>query len=287
MTGEFLLPLFVPGDRPERFDKALAAGAGAVILDLEDAVSAANKEKARQSVLDYLSTDKRHQNKAKIFIRVNAINTQWYKQDVEMLASLSDSSIAHSDSDSSTSTSSGIVLPKAEILDDIIGLKQQLGSAYPIWALIETAVGFANSRTLSTQVDRIVFGSIDFCADLGLAHEDTVLAPYRAELVLAARLAGKPAPIDGVTVNLDRSEVVQQDAMRACAEGFGGKLLIHPRQIAAARTGFQPSKVEVDNARQILNTGESRGAYVVDGKMIDKPVLDRARATLARWEATQ
>lgn len=272
MGAAFALPLFVPGDRPERFDKAVAAGSGTVILDLEDAVAPANKAQARQSVADYVLGKQGEAGASELFIRINALDTLWFEQDVAMLSQLPEA---------------GVVLPKSETLESMQALRRQLGPSRPIWALIETAQGLANARALAAVVDRLVFGSIDFCADLALAHTDEVLAPYRAELVLAARLAGKSAPIDGVTTAIDQPETVQRDAARACAAGFAGKLLIHPRQIDPARKGFQPSSAEIDKARSVLATGEGQGAQVLHGQMIDKPVLDRARLTIARWEAMQ
>jgi len=147
--------------------------------------------------------------------------------------------------------------------------------------LIESAKGLANARPLATLegVVRLAFGSIDYCADLGCAHKREVLLPVRSELVLASKLAGIAAPIDGVTANLTDPEVTFADAAHARDLGMTGKLCIHPKQVAEVRRAFAPSEAEQDWARRVLASGD--GAVTVDGAMIDEPVRIRARALLA------
>jgi len=265
MTDAICLPLFVPGNRPDRFAKAAAAGSGMIILDLEDAVAPDARAAARETVV----REAERIEGARIFIRINGAGTSWHDEDIRAVTALA---------------IDGIVLPKAEDPDSLRKIAEGLGSGRDLWALIESARGMARARDIAEAADRIVFGSVDFCADLGMAHEREILLPFRLELAMAARLAGKPAPVDGVTTAFDKPDLVTGDAVHARALGYGGKLLIHPKQIEPARAGFRPTEAEVETARRILDQAEGAGAVAVDGRMIDEPVLIRARGVLARWE---
>jgi citrate lyase subunit beta/citryl-CoA lyase len=152
--------------------------------------------------------------------------------------------------------------------------------------LVETARGLAACRDIACAagVTRLAFGSIDYAADLGMAHVRDALLIARAEIVLASRLAGLPAPIDGVTTAIDDDETIADDARYAAALGFGGKLCIHPRQIPPVRRGFAPSDAELAWARRIIVAPEG-GAVSVDGTMVDAPVRLRARQILVRAKA--
>ena len=132
-------------------------------------------------------------------------------------------------------------------------------------------------------VQRLAFGNLDFALDLGLrGHGEDDLMPYRAEVVLASRLAGLPAPIDGVTPALDDEARLRADVQRARRMGFGAKLCIHPRQLAPVHEGLAPSADELAWARRVVQAaGTAEGAAVaVDGTMVDTPVLLRARVIL-------
>lgn len=252
-------PLFVPANRPERFAKAASSGADAVILDLEDAVAVEAKEAAR-AALDSSFTN------LPVIVRVNAQDTPWHEGDVAAVASF---------------PVAGIILPKAEDTATVaLTVARMLGK--PVIALIESARGLANARSIAAVkgVARLAFGSVDFCADLGCAHLREVLLPARSEMVLASRLAGIAAPLDGVTVQLDDLEVSYGDAAHARALGMTGKLCIHPKQISEVKRAFLPSKAEIDWARRVLATGD--GAVSVDGAMVDEPIRMSARAVLAR-----
>ena len=266
MTDAICFPLFVPGNRPDRFAKAAAAGSGMIILDLEDAVTAGQKADAREAVVREAGV----LEGTRVFVRVNAAGTPWFEDDVRAVTALA---------------IDGIVVPKAEDPKILRDIAKSLGASRELWALIESAEGMAKVRDIADAADRIVFGSVDFCADLGMSHEREILLPFRLELAMAARLAGKPAPVDGVTTVFDKPDLVSDDAVHARALGYGGKLLIHPKQIEPARAGFRPTEAEVDSARRILQQAEGVGAVAVDGQMIDEPVLIRARDILARWEA--
>ncbi|MFP7571805.1 HpcH/HpaI aldolase/citrate lyase family protein [Marivita sp. S2033] len=258
MVIQYRSLLFVPATRPDRFAKAAASGADAVILDLEDAVADAEKDQARTAL-------RWSEAGVPCFVRVNALGTPWHDAD---LAAVRDLPIA------------GIMLPKSEEPDEVARIASGLGGRNLI-ALIETAKGLANARAIAALegVDRLAFGSVDFCSDMGCAHERDILLPARFELVLASRLAGIGAPIDGVTVRLDDEAEIASDARHARDLGFGGKLCIHPKQIACVKEAFAPSDAEIDWANRVLASGD--GAVSVDGAMVDAPVRARARSILA------
>jgi citrate lyase subunit beta/citryl-CoA lyase len=257
-----LTPLFVPADRPERFAKAASSGADAMIIDLEDAISPDVKDQARLPLIrqGILPGD------IDIFVRVNAQGSLWHKDDIDALTGL---------------RIAGIMLPKSENAGAIERLHRETG--WPLVALIETARGLAGCRDIACAagVMRLAFGSIDYAADLGMAHGRETLLAARAEIVLASRLAGLPPPIDGVTTSIDDEALVADDARYAVSLGLGGKLCIHPKQIAPTLRGFAPSEAEMAWARRVLAAPES-GAVSVDGMMVDAPVRIRAGNILTR-----
>ncbi|MFG1398047.1 HpcH/HpaI aldolase/citrate lyase family protein [Roseixanthobacter pseudopolyaromaticivorans] len=259
-----LVVLFVPGDRPERFGKALAAGADAIILDLEDAVAVAEKPRARDAIAAGFPS-----GGGPIFLRVNPVGTPWHAEDLALARRL---------------PLAGLVLPKAESVADI----PDLGDV-PVMALVESARGIANARAIAAapQVRRLAFGSIDFAADIGSSHTNDALLAARSELVLASRLAGLAGPLDGVTAGFDDAALCERDAAYAASLGCAGKLCIHPRQIAPVIKGFAPSEAELAWATRVLAASSAGGAAVkVDGAMVDTPVRLRAEGILARAQGT-
>jgi citrate lyase subunit beta/citryl-CoA lyase len=253
--------LFVPGDRPERYAKALAAGADAVIIDLEDAVAPPAKESARDSLRSWLTPEN------PVLVRINSADTAWFADDIA-LAGLP--GVA------------GIVLPKAERPDDIARLMQQ--GAQAVLPLIESALGFHHALDLARQpgVERLLFGSIDFSVDLGLTEGVEELQYFRSQLVLVSRLAGILPPVDGVTTTLDDIACITDDTRRARRNGYGGKLCIHPRQVAHVNAAFAPSADEAAWAARVLQAVENTdgAAVALDGKMVDRPVILQAQAII-------
>lgn len=254
--------LFVPGSRPDRFAKAIAAGADDVIIDLEDAVAPADKAQAREAVRAWLSAG----NTA--MVRVNSADTQWFSDDLSVCA---------------LAGVTAVVLPKAEHAADILRLSE--AGAKGVLPLVETAAGIdaLDELARAPNVLCLAFGSLDLQVDLGMrgASEDD-LGYFRSRVVLASRLAGLPPPVDGISPAIDDVETLRVDVARSRRMGFGGKLCIHPRQIAEVRSGFSPTVEEVAWARKIVHAVEVAGGAVVnvDGKMVDKPVLLRALAIL-------
>lgn len=258
--------LFVPGNRPERFDKALAAGADAVIFDLEDAVPVADKRMAREAVMCWLQA-REETTSPQILLRINACGTPQHEADIE--------ACLHG--------VHGVLLPKSERLAELTQLAQALPGV-ALLPLIETALGFAAVPELARapNVQRLVFGSIDFQHDLGIEGEGEELLYFRSQLVLHSRLAGLAAPVDGVSTALDDPPRVHAEALRARRLGLGAKLCIHPRQIAPVHEAFAPTPAQLDWAHRVLAAADAaRGAAVaLDGAMVDRPVILRAQALL-------
>lgn len=256
------LALFVPADRPERFAKAAGAGPDAVIVDLEDAVAADAKPAARDGLHEALAALGAAQP---LLLRVNARGTAWHAHDLAAAASL---------------PLAAVMLPKAESGNDVLRAAGETG--LPVVALVESARGIAALDEIAAASARIAFGSIDYAADLAIGHTRQALADARARITLACRLAGLPAPIDGVTASVRDLALLADDCAHAREMGFAGKLLIHPAQIAPARAAFRPSAAEADWARRVLAAAADSGAFMLDGAMVDAPVLARARQILAR-----
>jgi len=258
-----LAPLFVPGDRPERFAKAAASGADAVILDLEDAVGTSKRGAARQAVANHGIEG------VTVIVRMNAAGTPDFQADV---AALRDARF------------DAVMLAKAESTADIRLVHYLLGRQVPVIALVETAGAFADLGALLREpgVVQAAFGSLDLALDLGCQPNWEALAYFRSALVLQSRLAGLPAPLDGVTPGFDEPERVKKDALTAANLGFGGKLAIHPRQIAPIIEAFLPDAQTLNWACRVLEAVRDGGAVQVDGAMVDRPLIERARRILSR-----
>ena len=260
--------LFVPGDRPERFAKAASSGADAIILDLEDAVAPDAKDRARAAVRSFL------EGGGPAVVRVNAVDTPWFADDTSALTGVAPA---------------GIVLPKAEDAQAL----QEMAARFPgamLLPLVETAKGFAAlSRLAATtaSIGRFVFGTIDFQVDLGIEGEGEELLAFRSELVLRSRLAEIAPPVDGVSLSIDDPDGLSFESRRARRLGFGGKLCIHPRQVPVVAAVFRPSDDEVQRALRIVEAADTSrsGVVVVDGRMVDRPVVALARNTLLRASA--
>jgi citrate lyase subunit beta/citryl-CoA lyase len=255
--------LFVPGDKPDRFAKAFSSGADLVIIDLEDAVAPDLKTNALNNALGALE-GKGVPEGFHALIRVNG--------NPEELRALSNAPRQRLD---------GIVLPKAEYAQQISEVNSLVGEPLRVIALIETAKGVCNALEIAghSSVTRIAFGAVDFAADVeSNAYE--ILDFARAQLVVASRAHGKPAPIESPTTTFKDLAQVEENAARARSLGFGATLCIHPAQIAPAKAGFVPSPEEIDWAQQVVSL--EGGATQIDGMMVDKPLVDRAKTILAR-----
>lgn len=260
--------LFVPANRPERITNAMGSRADFVIADLEDAVSPAEKEGARQALMAWLDENPTVQ----ILVRVNSVGTFWHSQD---LMACRHPQIA------------GVVLPKADTVKSIVDTHLFTGK----WVLpiIETPLGVQDIGELAKAlgVSRLLFGKLDLAVELNLTPdegdpEELVFLPYRAMMVTASALAGLPSPVDGVFTAINDAEALTQYTARAKKHGFSALLLIHPKQVDVVLAVFSPSSTELEWAKRVLEAVEVSGGGVVslDGRMIDAPVIARARRIL-------
>jgi citrate lyase subunit beta/citryl-CoA lyase len=258
--------LFVPGDRPERFAKALASEADAVVVDLEDAVAPAAKAAARASVLGWLTDEP---ERARVAVRINDEAAEGFEHDLKMLAA---------------SGAAAVMLPKAERPETIARLRATC-PAIAVLPLVETARGMLNAQALAAApgVTRLVFGTIDYALDLDLGADPAALDAGHAHLALVSRAAGIAAPVAGVTTAIDHEATLLADLARARGHGFGAKLCIHPKQVAPIHAALAPTAAELAWAQRVLQAADSaHGAVQLDGRMIDKPVIERARRILGR-----
>lgn len=259
--------LFVPADRPDRFAKALAAGADAVCCDLEDAVKPASKPMAREQIRIFLTGSS---DVARI-VRVNDIRTPDGLRDLLMLADLDLAADA-------------VWLPKTESRAACEIALSALGGATPVVALIETVAGLRNADAVAATpgVAGLVFGSADYSAELGCAMSEAALAVPRAMILQAAASAGVPA-WDGAWADLADDEGLAVDARLGSELGFVGKPALHPRQVAEINTAFTPSQARIEHARGVVAASNAAGGGVATwaGKMLDAPVVRMAERVLA------
>ncbi|HBN8522183.1 HpcH/HpaI aldolase/citrate lyase family protein [Pseudomonas aeruginosa] len=262
-----IAPLFVPGDRPERFAKAAASGTDAVILDLEDAVAPSARAAARTAVANHGIDG------VPVIVRVNATSTADFQSD---LAALREAKF------------DALMLAKAETAADIRLVHYLLGREVPVIPLVETAGAFNDLAGLLREpgVVQAAFGSLDLALDLGCQPTWEALAYFRGALILQSRLADLAAPLDGVTTSFDDSVLVRQDALTASRLGFGGKLAIHPRQVAPILESFLPDAKAVSWALAVIAAAQSGAAVQLDGAMVDRPLIERARRILSRSSIT-
>lgn len=273
--------LFAPGNHPRKVEKVFAAGADAAILDLEDAVAAAEKVGARSAVVAALKRSRQCRG----FVRVNALDTEFHAGDLEAVVG---------------PWLDGVMLPKVESPAQLQAADERLGAlerrhgmasgAVDLLPIIETAKGLAAVAAIAqagTRARWLSFGAVDLAKDLGmlLTVDEWELTPARAAVVLASRVAGLDAPIDTVWVHFRDEAGLIKSAERARTLGFQGKMCIHPDQVAAVNRAFTPSDEEVAKAEKIVAAFEKAEAagsasIVVDGFFVDYPVVDHARRTL-------
>lgn len=255
--------LFVPADRPERFEKADRSGADAVIIDLEDAVAPAAKDMARSNLHHALRLKK------PTFVRVNAADSRWHNSDLDAARSLGLRLIC---------------LPKAEGTAALDSIVVTLGPDVEILALIETALGLEMAAALAAhhRVARLAFGPADFALDLGVAASEPLKAHAMMRLAVASRAAGKPLPLDGPSFEVADTSKLVTECKQALAHGAGGKLCIHPGQTSHVISAFQPSEEQLGWAQRVVDAAQDGAASVVDGKMIDAPIIAQAHALLLR-----
>jgi citrate lyase subunit beta/citryl-CoA lyase len=273
--------LFVPATRPELFAKAEASAADCLSFDLEDAVAETRKDEAREVLAAYLRT--RQPNAKAVVVRINAVTTPWFGLDLEAIGELADI----------------INLPMADSAGDVLQLAELLESQAAahtrIMVNIETPLALRRAAELALAHKRVTslqIGYADLLEPYGIERRDEgALSHIRMTVRLAAAEAGIVA-YDGAFAGVSDPDYFRQECLAARRQGLAGKSCIHPSQIAIVNQAFMPTEAEVARARRIVaaaGDAEAKGvgAFLVDGQMIDKPFLLRAREVLALAERQQ
>lgn len=261
--------LYVPGDRPDRMDKALAGPADAVVLDLEDAVGAAAKDEARRNVLDVLASGRA------AHVRINDPATPAGEADLKELAA-------------APGALAGVRVPKSEDPGGLRRVADRLG--VPVHPLIESALGVENALALATAhplVAGISLGEADLRADLRAGRR--ALAWPRSRIVVAARAAGLPSPAQSVWTAVRDLDGLRADTEAGREDGFFGRSVIHPAQVPVVHEVCAPDPAETEWARELLGrfTGAAGEAAWIDssGRFVDRAIVERARWLLRLADA--
>ncbi|QYU69257.1 CoA ester lyase [Leptolyngbya sp. 15MV] len=262
--------LFVPGSRPVRFAKARSAGAGLVVIDLEDAVPADDKAAAREAALGEVARDP-----AGLAVRINALATSAGIADLAVLAA----------TDAMPAT---LLLPMVEHARDCAIVAAVLGPRCPtLVPLIETPLGLRHAREIAAAlgVVAVMFGGADFAGELRVRPAWEPLLAARQHLMLACAEARVPA-IDVPFIHLDDEAGLTEECARSRALGFAAKAAIHPHQIAAIEAAFMPGAGEIAEAREALAAYEEAGDAAIrhKGRMLEAPIVKHYRAVIARSE---
>ena len=264
--------LFVPGDRPERFQKACSSGADAVIIDLEDAVSESNKDEAREEVINFFSNKK--DNEVRCFVRINSIKTYYGLKDL----------IAFIDNNCFPD---GFVLPMVDSAEEIILFDNVLKgykSDIDLFIVIETPKGLSNIDLIlssSKKIKMVGFGSADFTSQTGSSLSWNSLLYARSKIINSAGRFRVYA-VDGVWPDTKDNLGLIEETKKIVDMGFKGKMAIHPNQIAGIHEAFVPNQEEVHFAKEVIEAYEAAkgGVISVRGKMIDEPLVVSARRIL-------
>jgi len=275
--------LFVPGSQPRMLSKARNVGADALILDLEDAVAGDQKPAARQNV--HRTLIEGFPDTLVVVLRVNTLDSGLLDRDL---------------TEAYTPRVDAICLPKCHTAADVQAIDARLGAledrtgiaqgTVRLLPMVESARGVLGAPAIARACPRVWgvgFGAEDFTADMGMrrTREGGEIAWARAAVSLAAHAAGAE-PIDGIFADFHDLPGVREDAAQARCLGYTGKMLIHPAQVAPVHEAFAPTPDDVAHARRVIDAFEAAaalgsGVAVVDGAMIDRPVVLRAQRVLA------
>ena len=266
--------LYVPGDDPRRIEKALATGADAVVIDLEDAVTPSRKEEARRNAAEILESEPA----SPVFVRVNALGSELAAQNIDAVVG---------------THITGLRLPKVESLESVRLVAETLDerrSEAGIHCLIESALGLELAFEIARSHERVAgisLGEADLAAGLGV-RDDAGLLYARSRIVSASRAAGLPGPVQSVYTNVRDLDGLRRSTEEGRSFGFVGRSAIHPSQVPIINEVFTPTEEEVAEAQELLDRLDSEarsgtGAFVLeDGRFVDQAVVESARQTLAR-----
>jgi (S)-citramalyl-CoA lyase len=270
--------LFVPGTRPDRFAKALAAGPDMVTVDLEDAVIPARKDKAREQAMTLFAGQ--GAEGIERVVRINGLRTPFGLKDLLAI-------VEH------PSPPDALMLPKVESADEVRivdALLERAARPVGLHVIIESNAGLEQALAIagaSPSIRSLLFGAVDMAAELGSAMDFTSMLYARSRVVHAAASRGLDA-IDVPWLDLEDEAGLALECRLVRDLGFTGKAAIHPRQLAPINAAFTPDGERIAYARKVIAAFEasSDGLVVVDGKLIEIPVVRSARRTLAIAAAT-
>lgn len=277
MTRAIITALYAPGDRPERFEKALDAGADAVIVDLEDAVAVSRKADARAALADFAAAwEARGALAPSVQVRVNARDSPAHGADLATVAALPQAF--------------GVRVPKTQSADDVTAVSEA-APGRAVHALLESAISIERAFEIAgSGVASIATGEADLRAELGVPagpDGEPGLAWSRSRVVNAASAAGLPAPLMAVYADIADLDGLEASCRAGRALGFAGRTAVHPRQLAVIRRAFTPDAAELDRARRIVDrvrsaTADGTGAFALeDGTFIDVAMVRAAQRVIA------
>ena len=264
--------LFVPGARPDRFEKAVCAGADMVCVDLEDSVQPQRKDSARTAAIKWLVTEGSGPER---IVRINSLKTRAGLVDLVAIAD--------------ASPQNGLIfLPKVDGPDELRITDAILSEAkcpLGMIALIESLDGVENVQAISTasiRLEMIMFGAVDFAAELGCDLAEQPLAYARSRIIHAARRAGISA-MDVPCIAVHDHEILISETAAARALGFSGKAVLHPANVKTVNDAFTPTAQETAKAREIVAAFEASetGLVLIDGKLVEKPVIRKMEQVLS------
>ena len=278
--------LYMPGDNWKMITKSVTLGVDSICMDMEDGTAVNKKAEARATIakalqdLDFGASEK--------LARINSVGSGWEQDDIEAVLPY------HPD---------GIVIPKVESFEQVDWASRIIEAAelkygWPINSLriligVETAKGILNLKEIAAhpRLDAIIFGGEDFAASIGAVRtKDAVELLFARQAVIVACAANDLQALDIVTIDYKDLDALKIEAQFGAGLGFSGKQIIHPNQVSAVQEAFTPSDESIAYARRIVETfevsqKEGKGAYSLDGKMIDMPLLKNAQKVLARAKA--
>ena len=278
--------LYLPGDNWKMITKSVTLGVDSICMDMEDGTAINKKDLARATIVKALL--ELDFGKSEKLARINSVGSGWEKDDIEIVLPY------HPE---------GIVIPKVESFEQVewagkIIEATELKYGWPVNSIriligVETAKGILNLREIAAhpRLDAIIFGGEDFAASIGAVRtKDAVELLYARQAVIVACAANDLQAIDIVTIDYKDIESLRTESEFGARLGFSGKQIIHPAQVEPVQTAFTPNDEAVAYARRIVETFETnqkegKGAYSLDGKMIDMPLVKNAQKVLERAKA--
>jgi (S)-citramalyl-CoA lyase len=266
--------IFSPGLRPEMFPKALASGADIVCVELEDGIAPKDKDEARRKALALFELPQADDGVERI-VRINCLRDPFGLADVQAVLA-------------TKTPPPALMLPKVKTPDEIVWLDDLLterGHACRLHVIIETNSGLEAVHDIaraSPRIDALFFGGVDMAAELRCTNAYEPLLYARFRIVHAAAGAGLDV-VDVPYLDLEDPEGMRREAVLVRDLGFSGKGSIHPKQIPALNEVFTPSEAQIAHARRIIDAFRQAdtGLVVIDGKLIEKPVLREMHRILA------